>query len=91
VSPRKAPVRRCSWRHCSQPAAAEVRFDLPKLLAGSHRDYCAAHTEVVSNAPGTRVVRRLGRPVATQPALTGLTSESARWDPPKPGGKEAMP
>jgi hypothetical protein len=84
-------VRRCSWRHCSQPAAAQVRFDLPNLLAGSQRDYCAAHTEVVSSAPGTRVVRRLGRPVATQLALPGLASKSARRDSPEPDRKEAMP
>jgi hypothetical protein len=58
---RKAPARRCSWHHCSQPAAATVAFQLPNLLAGSHRDYCREHTRQVRLAKGTVVVAQFGR------------------------------
>jgi hypothetical protein len=57
----KAPARRCSWHHCSAPAAAIVAFQLPNLLAGSRRDYCAEHTRQVRLAKGTVVVARFGR------------------------------
>jgi hypothetical protein len=57
----KAPVRRCSWHHCAQPAAATVAFRLPNLLAGSRRDYCREHTRQVRLAKGTVVVARFGR------------------------------
>jgi hypothetical protein len=67
--PVKRPARRCSWRHCSEPAAATVVFELPNLLAGSRRDYCAAHTVQVSTARGTVVVARFG---PHQPPLPGL-------------------
>jgi hypothetical protein len=56
----KAPARRCSWHHCSAPAAATVAFRLPNLLAGSRRDYCAEHTRQVCLAKGTVVAARLG-------------------------------
>jgi hypothetical protein len=57
----KAPARRCSWHHCSAPAAATVAFRLPNLLAGSRRDYCQEHTRQVRLAKGTVVVARFGR------------------------------
>jgi hypothetical protein len=69
VTTRTAPVRRCTWRDCSQPAAATVTFELPNLLAGSRRDYCAAHTTQVCMARGTVVIARFG---PRQPALPGL-------------------
>jgi hypothetical protein len=56
VTRNKTPARRCSWHHCSQPAAATVAFKLPNLLAGSRRDYCPAHTSQVRLAKGTVVV-----------------------------------
>ena len=68
----KATVRRCSWRDCTQPAAARVRFELPNLLAGSERDYCQAHTDKVCAAADVWVRRWLGPHRATQPALPGL-------------------
>jgi hypothetical protein len=64
----KAPVRRCSWHHCSAPAAATVAFKLPNLLAGSCRDYCAEHTRQVRLAKGTVVAARLGRGRPTRSA-----------------------
>jgi hypothetical protein len=67
--PAKRPERRCSWHHCPHPAAATVAFELPNLLAGSCRDYCAAHTTQVCMARGTVVVARFG---PHQPALPGL-------------------
>jgi len=69
VTAGKAPVRRCTWRDCSQPAAATVAFELPNLLAGSRRDYCAAHTTQVCMARGTVVVAGFG---PRQPTLPGL-------------------
>jgi len=60
VTRRKAPARRCTWRDCAQPAAATVAFELPNLLAGSRRDYCAAHTTQVCTARGTVLVTRFG-------------------------------
>jgi hypothetical protein len=65
----KRPARRCTWRDCIQPAAATVRFELPNLLAGSRRDYCATHTSQVCMARGAMVVARFG---LHQPALPGL-------------------
>ena len=56
----QAPARRCSWHHCSAPAAATVAFQLPNLLAGSRRDYCQEHTRQVRQAKGTVVVARFG-------------------------------
>jgi hypothetical protein len=60
VTGRKAPGRRCTWRDCAQPAAATVAFELPNLLAGGRRDYCAAHTTQVCMARGTVLVARFG-------------------------------
>jgi hypothetical protein len=77
VSPRKAPVRRCSWRNCSQPAAATVAFRLPNLLAGSERDYCSQHTALVCAAKGTRVLRRLGVRQPVQRSLPGLDGDTS--------------
>jgi hypothetical protein len=57
----KSSARRCSWHHCSQPAAATVAFQLPNLLAGSRRDYCREHTRQVRLAKGTVVVARFSR------------------------------
>jgi hypothetical protein len=76
VRQRKAPVRRCSWRHCSKPVTARIRFVLPNLLAGSERDYCQPHTELVARAKGTRVVRRFGPRQATLPDLPDATAEA---------------
>jgi hypothetical protein len=69
VTRRKAPAHRCTWRVCVQPAAATVRFELPNLLAGGRRDYCAAHATQVCMARGTVVVARFG---PQQPVLPGL-------------------
>jgi hypothetical protein len=91
VSPRKAPVRRCSWHHCTKPAAARIRFVLPNLLASSERDYCQPHTELVRQAKGTRVVRRFG---PRQPALPGLLETTAEATGSRQGrshDKEVMP
>jgi hypothetical protein len=62
---KKTPGRRCSWRHCDQPAAATVAFRLPNLLARSRRDYCPEHTRQVCLAKGTVVAARFGarRPI----------------------------
>lgn len=70
-------MRQCTWRDCTRPAAARVRFELPNLLAGSERDYCQPHTEQVCAAKGTRVVCRLGPRQPTQPALPGLDGPPA--------------
>jgi len=69
VTVRTRPARRCTWRDCRLPAAATVAFELPNLLAGSRRDYCAAHTMKVCMARGTVLVARFG---PRQPALPGL-------------------
>jgi hypothetical protein len=69
MTARKRPARRCSWHDCPHPAAATVAFELPNLLAGSRRDYCATHTSQVCMARGTVVVARFG---PDQPALPGL-------------------
>jgi len=66
----KAPVRRCSWHHCSAPAVATVAFELPNLLAGSRRDYCREHTAQIRQAKGTVVVARFG--ARQRPALLDL-------------------
>ena len=69
MTARTRRVRRCTWRDCVAPAAATVAFELPNLLAGSRRDYCAAHTAQVYMARGTVLVARFG---PHQPALPGL-------------------
>jgi hypothetical protein len=69
VIARARPPRRCTWHDCSLPAAATVAFELPNLLAGSRRDYCAAHTTRVCMARGTVLIARFG---PRQPALAGL-------------------
>ena len=71
----KAPARRCSWHHCSAPAAATVAFQLPNLLAGNRRDYCQEHTRQVRLAKGTVVVARFGR---HQPAVPGSADAQGR-------------
>jgi len=82
VTARKAPPRRCTWRDCSQPAAATVAFELPNLLAGSRRDYCAAHTTQVCMARGTVLIARFG---PRQPALPGLRSIAVASRPTRQG------
>ena len=67
-------ARPCSWHDCPLPAAATVAFELPNLLAGSRRDYCAAHATQVCMARGTVVVARFG---PHQPALPGLPDPTA--------------
>jgi hypothetical protein len=82
----KAPARRCSWHHCSAPAAATVAFQLPNLLAGSHRDYCREHTRQVCLAKGTLVAARLGpgRPTRPTPGAGTRAGLTTRTD--KKGG-----
>jgi hypothetical protein len=65
----KRPERRCSRHDCPEPATATVAFELPNLLAGSRRDYCATHTMKVCMARGAVVVDRFG---PHQPPLPGL-------------------
>jgi hypothetical protein len=55
-----------------------VAFELPNLLAGSRRDYCAAHTTQVCMARGTVLVARFG---PHQPALPGLPDVAGRPTP----------
>jgi hypothetical protein len=76
VTARKAPVRRCTWRDCAQPVAATVAFELPNLLAGSRRDYCATHTMKVCMARGTVVVARFGPRQAALPGLRDVALAS---------------
>ena len=72
MTARRRPPRPCSWHDCPEPAAATVVFELPNLLAGSRRDYCAAHTMKVCLARGTVVVARFGPHQPTLPdALAG--------------------
>jgi hypothetical protein len=49
------------------PAAATVAFELPNLLAGTRRDYCAAHTTQVCVARGTVLVARFGPTIRSCP------------------------
>jgi hypothetical protein len=74
VTGRKASGRRCTWRDCAQPAAATVAFELPNLLAGSRRDYCAAHTTQVCMARGTVLVARFGPHQLVLPGLRDAAS-----------------
>jgi hypothetical protein len=68
-------VRPCAWHDCPHAAAATVAFELPNLLAGSRRDYCAAHASQVCMARGgTVLVARFG---PYQPALNGLPDAPA--------------
>jgi hypothetical protein len=78
-------VHRCTWRDCVQPAAATVAFELPNLLAGSRRDYCAAHATQVCMARGTVLVARFG---PHQPVLPGLATptRAPRRGKPQEGG-----
>jgi hypothetical protein len=88
---RTAAARRCSWHHCSQPAAATVAFQLPNLLAGSHRDYCREHTRQVRLAKGTVVVARFGRRQPSQ-ASSADANSGRRADQVLPTrGKEVVP
>jgi hypothetical protein len=74
VTARTRLVRPCTWHDCPHPAAATIAFELPNLLAGSRRDYCAAHTMKVCLARGAVVVARVG---PHQPALPSLHDASA--------------
>jgi hypothetical protein len=74
VTTRQRPARRCTWHDCLLPAAATVAFELPNLLVGSRRDYCATHTTQVCMARGTVLVARFG---PQQPALPGLPDAPA--------------
>jgi hypothetical protein len=89
--PIKRPERRCTWHDCFTPAAATVAFELPNVLAGSRRDYCATHTIQLCTARGTVVVAHFG---PHQPALPGLreaTPGAAPGGPPvPPGGGDAL-
>jgi hypothetical protein len=75
VTARRHPARRCTWRDCLEPAAATVAFELPNLLAGSRRDYCATHATQVCMARGTVMVARFG---PHQPVLPGLPDVGGR-------------
>jgi hypothetical protein len=68
VTTRKRPAR-CAWHDCPLPAAGTVAFELPNLLAGSRRDYCAVHTMKVCMARGTVLVDRFGPQRAALPGL----------------------
>jgi hypothetical protein len=76
VTARTRPGRRCTWRDCPLPAAATVAFELPNLLAGSRRDYCAAHTSQVCMARGTVLVARFGPQQSALPGLAEVVSAS---------------
>jgi hypothetical protein len=69
VTTRKRPARPCTWHDCPLPAAGTVAFELPNLLAGSRRDYCAVHTMKVCMARGTVLVDRFGPQRAALPGL----------------------
>jgi hypothetical protein len=89
---KKAPGHRCSWRHCDQPAAATVAFELPNLLAESRRDYCAEHTRQACLAKGTIVVARFG--ALRRPTRSGLedVGPGRLAEPTVPGrGKVVVP
>jgi hypothetical protein len=84
-------MRPCSWHDCPLPAAATVAFELPNLLVGSHRDYCAAHTTQVCLARGTVLVARFG---PQQSALRGLAEVASGSRPTRRGTrsrKEVVP
>jgi len=91
VTRRKAPARRCTWRDCAQPAAATVRFELPNLLAGGRRDYCAAHTTQVCMARGTVVVARFGPQQPVLPGLRDATLGRRTGQAPRTRRKGVMP
>lgn len=74
MTARKRPTRRCTWRDCLEPAAATVAFELPNLLAGSRRDYCATHTTQVCMARRTVVVARFGPSQGVLPGLADATA-----------------
>ena len=59
-----------------------MAFELPNLLAGSRRDYCAAHTTEVCMARGTVLVARFG---SRQPGLPGLGDVVPAGRPTPPG------
>jgi hypothetical protein len=82
VTAGRAPVRRCTWRDCAQPATATVAFELPNLLAGSRRDHCATHTTRVCMARRTVLVARFG---PRQPALPGLRDIALAGRPTRQG------
>jgi hypothetical protein len=82
VTGRQRPARLCTWHDCPLPAVATVAFELPNLLAGNRRDYCADHTTQVCMAQGTVLVARFG---AQQPALPGLGGITPAGRPTPPG------
>jgi hypothetical protein len=71
----RRPVRCCTWHDCAQPAAATVAFELPNLLAGSRRDYCATHTTKVCLVRGAVVVARFGPSQGVLPGLSDAAAE----------------
>ncbi len=74
MTARKRPAQRCTWQDCSEPAAATIAFELPNLLAGSRRDYCATHATQVCMARGTVVVARFGPWQSALPGLSDVAS-----------------
>jgi hypothetical protein len=91
VTRRKAPAYRCTWRDCAQPADATVAFELPNLLAGSRRDYCAAHTTQVCMARGTVLVARFGPQQPVLPGLREVASGRRTGRASRAPGKGVMP
>jgi hypothetical protein len=83
-----ARMRPCSWHDCPLPAAATVAFELPNLLAGSRRDYCAAHTMKVCMARGAVLVARFG---PHQPVLPGLRDAPSGRRAGRPHRKGVVP
>ena len=94
MTTRKRPARPCTWHDCPQPAAATVAFELPNLLVGSRRDYCAAHTMKVWAARGTVLVDLFGPHQPALPGLPGLGDLAAAGRPTRRGTrsrKEVVP
>ena len=56
-----------------------MAFELPNLLAGSGRDYCAAHTTQVCTARGAVLVARFGPHQPTLPGLPDATPGRRAW------------
>jgi hypothetical protein len=91
VTARRRPARLCTWHDCPLAAVATVAFELPNLLAGSRRDYCAEHTAQVCLARGTVLVARFGPRQPGRPGRNGSASAGG----PTPRGrrrrKEVIP
>ncbi|HEV8648966.1 MAG TPA: hypothetical protein VG276_06055 [Actinomycetes bacterium] len=77
----------CSWRRCQQQATVVVSFQVPHLLAGTSRGYCAHHAVQAAGQPGAVLTGVVGR-VPVQQALPSLDPTTATgWPPPRRGGE----